>query len=103
MVKKRSIALAILFSIITLGIYDIYWFICLTNDSNTVCEEHKTAGGWLALLYTCITFGVYGIYWNYKLGQKVSGSGTLYLLLSLFGLGWINFVLAQSELNNHAE
>ena len=30
--KNRNIALCIIFSIITFGIYGIYWFICLTNE-----------------------------------------------------------------------
>lgn len=32
--KKRNIVLAVVFTIITLGIYGIYRFVCLTNDSN---------------------------------------------------------------------
>ncbi len=99
--KKRSIPLAILFSIITFGIYGIYWFVCLTNDSNTISPDNKTASGGMAILFTIITFGIYGIYWNYKLGQKCEGSGVLYLILSLIGFGFINYILAQSKINNH--
>ena len=32
MIKQRNIALCIVFSIITFGIYALYWFVCLTND-----------------------------------------------------------------------
>ncbi len=99
--KKRSIGLAILFTIITFGIYGIYWFICLTNDSNEINPENKTASGGLAFLFTLISFGIYGIYWNYKLGVKLTGSGVLYLILSLIGFGWVNYILAQSEINKH--
>ena len=35
-VKKRSIPLAIIFSIITCGIYAIYWMICLNDDINAL-------------------------------------------------------------------
>lgn len=55
----------------------------------------------MAILFTIITFGIYGIYWNYKLGQKCEGSGVLYLILSLIGFGFINYILAQSKINNH--
>lgn len=34
MIKQRNIALCIVFSIITFGIYALYWFVCLTNDAN---------------------------------------------------------------------
>ncbi len=97
--KKRNVGLAILFTIITFGIYGIYWFICLTNDSNTINPDEKTASGGLALLLSIVTFGIYGIYWSYKLGKKLTGSGTVYLLLSLFGLGIVDYVLAQIEIN----
>ena len=42
--KKRSIGLAILFSIITFGIYGLYWFVCLTNDSNTIKNRKRRHG-----------------------------------------------------------
>lgn len=99
--KKRNIVLAILFTIITFGIYGIYWFVCLTNDSNTINPEKKTASGGLAILFTLISFGIYGFYWNYKLGVKLTGGGALYLILSLIGFGWVNYILAQSEINKH--
>ena len=31
MIKQRNIALCIVFSIITFGIYALYWFVCLTS------------------------------------------------------------------------
>lgn len=101
--KKRNVGLAVLFSIITFGIYGIYWFVCLTNDSNTINPEEKTASGGLAIVLSLVTFGIYGIYWNYKLGKKLTGSGTLYLILSLIGLGIVNYILGQSEINKYIE
>lgn len=103
MIKKRNIALAILFTIITFGIYGIYWFVCLTNDSNTINPEEKTAGGGMAILFSIITAGIYLYYWAYKLGKKIKESGVLYLILYLFGFGWLVFPLAQSEINRHAQ
>ncbi|MCI8413420.1 MAG: DUF4234 domain-containing protein [Clostridia bacterium] len=103
--KKRSIGLAILFSIITFGIYAIYWFVKLTNDTNELDPEHKTMGGVAAFFVSLVTFGIYGIYWNYKLGVKAGNiggdksMGIVYLLLGLFGLGIVNYCLAQSTLN----
>ncbi|MBD5631685.1 MAG: DUF4234 domain-containing protein [Clostridia bacterium] len=102
-IKKRNVGLAILFTIITLGIYGIYWYVCLTNDSNKIAPDKKTASGGLAILFTIISFGIYGYYWNYKLGDKLTGSGTLYLVLFIFGFGWVNYILGQSEINKHAD
>ena len=34
MVKQRDLALAIILTIVTCGIYGIYWNICLVNEVN---------------------------------------------------------------------
>lgn len=36
MIQQRNIAVCIILSIVTCGIYGIYWFIVLSNDTNTV-------------------------------------------------------------------
>lgn len=103
-IKKRNVALAIVFSIITCGIYAIYWFVCLTNDTNRL-SKYKTAGGVAAWFFSILTCGIYSFYWHYMIGKKIgdiekdSSSGILYLVLSLFGLGIIAWALAQSALN----
>lgn len=101
--KKRSCVLGVIFTVLTAGLYGLYWFCCLTNDTNRLAKS-KTAGGLTALIFTVITGGLYGFYWYYKLGVKVSeikkdtgSSGIAYLLLYLFCLGFIAFLLAQSE------
>lgn len=99
--KNRNIAVAIILSIITLGLYDIYWFICLTNDSNEMSDTDKTASGGVAFILSFITFGIYWFYWCYKLGKKVGDSAVLYLLLNFIGLGWVDYILAQSKINNY--
>lgn len=107
--KQRSIGLAILFSIITCGIYGIYWFIVMTDDMNRLtAEDGFTTSGGMAFLLTLITCGIYGFYWAYKMGQKLdkltgSTSNTILLLiLQIFGLGIVNYCIIQSEINRHA-
>lgn len=105
-VKRRSIGLAILFSIITFGIYYLYWFVKVTTDSNRI-GDIKTANGFLSLVFVLITFGIYGYYWAYKLGKKayaVTGGcgGGVYLLLYFFGLGFVDLILAQAAINSIA-
>lgn len=107
-IKKRNAFLCILFTILTVGIYGIYWFVCLTNDTNKL-SQYKTAGGVAALCFTVLTVGIYGLYWYYMLGKKVgdfdggSSEGILYLLLGLIGFGFISQILAQGALNRVAE
>ncbi len=111
MVQERNIAVAIILSFVTCGIYGLYWFVCLTNDTNTVSGEEGTSGG-LALVLTLVTCGIYGLYWAYKCGEKLdiakqkrgipaSNGGVLYLILFIFG-GIIAYALIQNELNKLA-
>lgn len=105
--KKRNLALCVIFSIITFGIYGIYWFIKINNDANELANPPKRTSGGVAFLLTLITCGIYGIYWAYKMGEKVDiirgtpGQNTnlIYLLLELFGFNIIVLALCQSELN----
>ena len=109
--KERNISLCILLSIITCGIYGIYWFIVMTDDVVRVssAKEYKTSGG-TAFLFTLITCGIYGIYWYYQMGKSIYSAQTdkglnandnsiLYLVLGLFGFGIISYCLIQNDLN----
>ena len=111
-VQKRDIVVAIILSLVTCGIYGIYWFICLTNDSNKASGDYKTSGG-MAFLLTLVTCGIYGWYWYYQMGKKMVQAGAnngvaiednsvLYLILGIFGLGIVDYCLIQSDLNKIA-
>lgn len=113
-IKKRNILVIILLLLCTCGIYGIIWFINLTNDANTLTPEdtYQTSGG-MALLLTLITCGIYGYYWAFKMGCKYNCIannendnevlfGIVFLVLTVFGLGIVDYCLLQSEINNHA-
>lgn len=116
MIQRRSIAMCIILSLVTCGIYGIYWFVVLTDDANTLLPDNKglnnTSGG-VAFLLSLVTCGIYGLYWAYKQGEKIdevktargimsSNSGIIYLLLTIFGFGIIAEALMQNELNSMA-
>lgn len=109
MATNRSIPLCIIFSLITGGIYSIFWFIKLTDELNS-CASTKTAGGGTAFVYSLLTLGIYTFYWMYKQGQKVDeisgnpggNTGILYVILTCIGLAIIPYCLMQSELNRIA-
>ena len=112
MVQQRNIALCIVLSIVTCGIYGIYWFICLSNDANTVSRTNGTSGG-TAFLLSLVTCGIYSFYWMFKQGEKLdaaktakgmpsSNSGIIYLVLAIFGLGIISYALMQDSINKLA-
>lgn len=108
LVTKRNVVLCLVFSVLTFGIYSLYWFVCLTNETNRI-SRYKTAGGGLALLFSILTLGIYLFYWFYMLGKKAgdidrdSSSGLVYALLGFLGLGIIDYILAQSVLNRFAD
>ena len=112
-IANRDIAVAIILSIVTCGIYFIYWFIMMTEDVNSLTDDHKTSGG-LAFVLTLLTCGIYGIYWAYSMGKRLyeyqqakgentSDNSVLYLVLQIFGFGIITSALIQSELNKYAK
>ena len=70
MIKNRNVALYIVLSIVTCGIFALYWFVCIADDANTLSNNKGTSGG-VALLLTLVTCGIYGIYWAYKLGESL--------------------------------
>ncbi|HAK57748.1 MAG TPA: hypothetical protein DCP06_02075 [Lachnospiraceae bacterium] len=113
-IQQRSIALCIVLSIITLGIYGLYWVYKIVEDTNTLLERPEATSGGIVIILTIVTCGIYFMYWSYITGQGfdeyivqkengVSGSrGILYLLLSIFGLSIITYALIQNELNQRA-
>ena len=113
MIQQRSIPVCIILTLVTCGIYGIYWFICLANDTNTVSGEQNATSGGVAFLLGLVTCGIYMWYWAFKQGEKIdvaktnrgmasSNSGVLYLILYLLGLGIVAWALMQNELNKIA-
>lgn len=113
MIKQRNIAVCIILSIVTCGIYGLYWFYSMTKEvASTNNREYTTSGG-TAILLTLVTCGIYSMYWSYKMGKALDdiniskgrnpeNRSIVYLLLSIFGLGIVSWALIQSELNNLA-
>lgn len=113
-VQRRSIGLCIVLSIVTCGIYSLYWLYCLAEDVNLVTARPGAPSGGLVLLLTIVTCNIYGLYWLYRAGddldrrrmeqgQPAGHLGILYLLLAIFGFSIISYALLQSELNEYAE
>ena len=98
-ITRRSIGLAIVLSIITCGIYALYWIVKI-NDTQA------TSGG-MVLLLSIVTCGIYELYWLYKMGERcdrikgnASGSNNVvYLILGIFGLSIVSLCLIQDTIN----
>ena len=114
MVQKRDVVTAIILSIVTCGIYGIFWFISLTDDVKNVSGDTDMQSGGMSFLLTLVTCGIYGFFWAYKVGKAMSvaqqknglqanDNSVLYLVLQLFGLSIVTYVIVQSDLNKIAE
>ncbi len=111
MITYRSVPLCVILSILTCGIYGLYWYVMVTDEISIVTEEPGTTGV-MSLVFTLITCGIYGIYWGWKNGEKLDASRArhgvlpgsfpiLFLLLNLFGLMVVTLAIAQNELNKY--
>jgi len=110
MMREKSIGKEVVFTLLTCGIYGLFWFMDMTEDVGILANDHKITGG-MALLFTVITCGIYALYWYYQMGQLLQkakydrgmlvnqNNSILYLVLGLFGLGIISECLIQSEIN----
>lgn len=112
MVEQRSIGLAIVLSLITCGIYAIYWFIVLTNDVGKLSGDSSFTGGKHFLL-TLITCGIWSLVWAYQAGKlmaevqrqrgvMVADNSLLYIILTLFGFSIVAIALVQVDVNKFA-
>lgn len=112
MIEQRSVALSIILSLITCGIYGIYWFIVLTNDVGKLSGDYTFTGGKHFLL-TLVTCGIWSFVWAYQVGKQlsiaqhqrgmmVSDNSAVFLILTFFGLSIVVHALAQSDVNKMA-
>lgn len=105
---KRNIGLAIFFTIITCGIYSIYWKYLLVKNIRLIKNDDSSCTGEMLCL---IFLPFYSVYWWYTRGETVkqqfsehnypvSSNGTVFLILSLLGLGIIAMAIMQNDFNS---
>ncbi len=96
MIIKRSFLGFIGLSIITCGIYPLYWIYVTSNDVNEMCGS-EIVNPLIAVLLHFLTCGLYTYYWMYVVGNEVhdlgnylganiKDNGTTYLLFMLLGV-----------------
>ncbi len=109
---KQDIGMSIVFTLITCGIYNLFW----NNKQMKACNlllgrQEFDFMKWL--LFTFLTCGIYHIYYQYQMGtaiveihRKYNKMGlenlpVISALVSVFGLSIVVDCIHQSELNKY--
>ncbi|MCY7487485.1 DUF4234 domain-containing protein [Paenibacillus alvei] len=111
--QQRSIALAIILTLVTCGLYGIYWFIVLTNEVGRLNRDPDFTG-LKHFLLTIVTCGIWSFIWAYQIGKQISAAqyyrncpqtdnSVLYMVLTFFGLAIIVHALVQTDANKLIE
>ena len=106
--EKRNIGTCVLLSIVTCGIYGIYWAVKMLREAVQVKDE--TDDG-LAEILLGIFLCPVGFYMaEKKFGEGCQAKGIahedrsiLYLILGFVGLGIVDYIMLQSDLNKVAD
>lgn len=107
-INKRSIGVCILLSIITFGIYNLYWMYLLVRNTRSIQKNTASCAGEMLCL---IFVPFYSLYWWYTRGENVkqefnkhnyaaTGNGVVYLILAIFGLSIVSMAIMQSDFNS---
>ena len=108
MTGGKVIPLYLILSLITCGLFTIYWFIVLAGDIRTLRESSEPRGGF-DFIIGLLTCGIYTLvcYYRYpkfiveiqeKKGKPVNDIAVLSLVLGFF-FGIVSMALMQNEVN----
>lgn len=107
-INKRNIASCIILSLITFGIYSIFWEYLLVKNTRAIKKNTSSCTGEMLCL---IFVPFYSLYWWFTRGKSVrdefsnhgysaSSNETAFLLLVLFGLGIVAMAIMQNDFNS---
>jgi len=74
MKTNRSLLALILLSLITCGIYSLYFWHVYARDMNVVCmgDGKHTRGILARIVFSILTLGIYDLIWMYGAGERIS-------------------------------
>lgn len=116
-VKEKSIGLCVVLSLVTCGIYGIYWLYTIAHDLNDLCEsqnQEKGAEPGLVVVLGIVTCGIYSLYYLWKAGKMVSSltrsnghhpsdDSIVLMVLSILQLSLVSYCILQSHINGFAK
>ena len=104
-IKKRNMIAQVFLTIITLGIYCIYWFYQVSVELKGIAnDENANPALWTVLLFVPLA-SIYSIYKFSELYEKVTnGQMNLWLLFVLYMVfAPAVWFIVQTELNRRAD
>ena len=106
-IKQRNIVTAIILSIVTCGIYGIYWAVMLAKESVSIKDPSDSGLLEIVLMLFLPFLGFFLA--EKKLyegcvakGIAKSDNSIIYLILGVVGFGIINYCMMQNDLNKLA-
>jgi hypothetical protein len=112
LLKHRSIIAVIIFSLITCGIYALYYVYSTQESLRMTYRRELLPSGIVVILLGIVTCGIYTIYWMYKTsmvlhylaldsGMNSNESDTvLFVVLGVFTGTIVFYALIQNKINN---
>ena len=103
-IKERNIIVCILLTVVTCGIYGIYWFIMLAKEAVSVKDPADNALLEIILMLFLPFVGIFLTEKKFAEGCAARGiphtdNSILYLILGIFGLGIVGVCMLQNDLN----
>ncbi len=107
-ISEQSIGVSIFLSVITLGLYGIYWQYRLVKNTRSITRnENSCVGEMLCLIF----LPFYSLYWWFTRGEVVkkefakrnhdpSCSGGVLLVCSILGLSIVSCAIVQNDFNS---
>ncbi len=101
--KNRNIIKCVIYTILTFGIYGLYWISKL--ESEFAKENNREKKGTYLVVYALLTLGTYKTVWLYKIGKDLEKIGRVdntyfYAIIDMLSFGLISMILLQLEVNN---
>ena len=111
-VKEKSIALSVVLSFVTCGLYGLYWLYSIAKDLNDLsASQHQEKGPdpFLVVILSIVTCGIYLIYYMWKAGKMVSSltkngqhlsdDSIILMVLAILQLSLVSYCILQSNIN----
>ena len=106
-IKERNIIVSILLTVVTCGIYGIYWIVVMTKEAVSVKDPADSAILEIILMLFLPFLGIFMVEKKFAEGCAARGiahsdNSVLYLILGLLGLGIVGVCMLQNDLNKIA-